>query len=96
MKKNIKTTGCGDWHLGWGYGYTTFGKLTLNDDGTFTWKGSSQGRHGQKHWSDGLTHFKVSENGIEIITQKRSLPKHSEVYKAIMVLSPTTKIPPMD
>ena len=77
-----KSISCGDWHLGWGYGGNDkIGRLSSDDGVNFTWKGSSQGRHGQK-WNTGAKcTFKLGPNDkIEIYnTIKGSAPKIGRV-----------------
>lgn len=71
---------CGDWHLGWGYGgHDKVGRLTDNGDGTFTWKGRSQGRHGSK-WNYGaFVTFKLLDGEIEVIDSKGGYPVTKEL-----------------
>lgn len=84
MAKQKNSIQCGDWHLGWGYGgHDTIGKLTRNEDGTFTWEGSSQGRHGRKWNAGSIYNFKLE--GGEIIPlegNKGTRPVHEELIKA--------------
>lgn len=83
------SVGCGDWHLGWGFaGDDKIGKLSTQDGVTFTWKGHSQGRHGQK-WNAGakLVFTSDGEQITEIISQKGSHPRVSELLKSVNELS---------
>ena len=89
--KKINNTGCGDWHHGWGYGYTKLGKLSIEmvEDCpiNFLWKGRSQGRHGNVHWKNGLVRFMiVSEDHIAVTYMRQSYPMDSEVIKAMNIL----------
>ena len=82
MKAKL-TVQCGDWHLGWGYGgHDKIGKLTLDPvNNSFIWKGSSQGRHGQK-WNKGAyIVFTYNDGKITIVNSSGSHPVHSELIK---------------
>jgi hypothetical protein len=85
--KKLLSIGCGDWHLGWGFaGDDKIGKLFLNDDGTYTWKGHRQGRHGQIIKSKYSRTF--NWDGEKPIGDDIShLPAYSEVQKAIETLT---------
>ena len=78
---------CGDWHLGWGYGgYNKIGKLSLQDDGSFLWKGYSQGRHGGT-WNKGaFARFSVLDGRIQILEQKGSIPIYQELLNGLREL----------
>ena len=79
-----KSTNCGDWHLGWGYGGSDkIGKLSTEDGVSFEWKGYSQGRHGQKWNSGASVKFHYNEDG-EIVEDERNgnIPRWSEIDKA--------------
>jgi hypothetical protein len=77
MKAKNKTVGCSDWMLGWGYGgHNKIGKLTLNKDQSFTWKGHAQGRHGQIY-GEGTVTFTLDKNEISIISSDGGYPIHS-------------------
>ena len=81
--KTYKTS-CGDWHLGWGFGgHNKLGNLTLNDDETFTWRGHSQGRHGQKSNLGAYLHFKLVNSNIEVIDSKGYSPIKKEILNAV-------------
>ena len=92
MKKPKNKIGCSDWHLGWGIGYTLLGKLEIAIvDGApinFIWRGSSQGRHGQKHWSGGMCRYMVLDDQILITDSKHTSrgPERKEVLKAMNAL----------
>lgn len=48
--KYLQSTGCGDWHRGWGFGGDdTLGKLYRTEDKEYPykWVGMRQGRHNQ-------------------------------------------------
>lgn len=84
-KNNSNSVYCGDWELGWGYGYNKIGKLTLVED-VFTWRGHCQGRHGQRG-SIYFVDFKLAPEGseykIEYLNGQRGLPAWSELKKGI-------------
>lgn len=80
-----KNTQCSDWHLGWGYGgQNALGKLYYINDKEFEWKGTRQGRHGQKYGKYEGKVFLDDEGKISSV--EGSLPTHSEIYKAIEIL----------
>lgn len=81
------STSCGDWHLGWGLsGNDKIGKLSTEDKETFTWKGWSQGRHGQK-WNKGAeVVFTLDGDNLDIISQKGSIPRRTELLKGVKTL----------
>ena len=92
----MKAIQCGDWHLGWGFGYhNKIGKLSL-DQNTFTWTGRCQGRHGQKgamySTSFRLTEYYGEEprnyehDWIEYVDNNGSTPVWSELSVAIAEL----------
>ena len=82
LKKSV-STGCGDWHLGWGYGgHDKLGKLSFDGE-IFTWTGSSQGRHGQKYNKGAKLVFKEVNNAHEIIESKGSYPEWKEIWKSV-------------
>lgn len=91
MKNKVSAVDCGDWHLGWGYGgYDKIGRLTYKD-GEFTWKGRSQGRHGQKWNSGAVLRFTLDEpnnpeSATTILETKGSYPQWSEIRNAIKQL----------
>ena len=83
----MKSVHCSDWGRGWGYGGNDkIGKLSLNEDGSYTWTGHSQGRHGRK-WGYCSTTFIVSEDGSINRTAGGSLPDFRDVREAIRVLN---------
>ena len=90
MKANKnKSVSCGDWHLGWGFGGNDkIGKLSVNEDGVYTWKGSSQGRHGQK-WNKGAyITFKLNDkDGVKVIESNGSHPRWTEIMKSVNELN---------
>ena len=83
---------CGDWHLGWGFGGDNkVGKLYLNEDNTYTWKGHSQGRYGQV-WNKGsYVNFKMVEGepdfGIEVIKAQGGYPRIFELKQGMRLLT---------
>ncbi len=92
--KKSNTTSCSDWHLGWGIGYTSLGKLTKISDNEYHYKGTNQGRHGQKLGSGSCTIIVekiISDNDIEYRVENReggfSLPCYSELIKSIRNLN---------
>lgn len=78
------STHCSDWQLGWGYGGNNkLGRLTLNEDNTYTWRGHSQGRHGRK-WNKGaFLHFRLTKLEIEVIDSNGQSPIKSEILDAV-------------
>jgi hypothetical protein len=78
------STSCGDWHLGWGLGgKNKLGKLILNDDDTYLWKGHSQDRHGQKSNLGAYLHFRLVNLEIEVIDSKGYSPLKQEILSAV-------------
>lgn len=77
MKKPKNKINCGDWHLGWGIGYTQLGNLEISIvDGApinFIWRGKSQGRHGQVHWTGGMCRYMVLEDKIVVTEHKHTI-----------------------
>jgi len=83
------SVGCGDWHLGWGFGgHNHIGKLK-KEDGKFIWRGHQQGRHGQIYNRPANIVFTFDGVEISIIEndKNRSLPERDEVLKAIETLN---------
>lgn len=79
-----KTVGCGDWHLGWGFGGNDhLGKLSTEDNVNFTWTGHRQGRHGQKLRGKYTVTFTYTNEVITVTSDISDLPDRGEVKKAI-------------
>jgi len=91
-KKNTLTTGCGDWHLGWGFGgHDKLGKLELLPlSNTFMWRGYSQGRWGQKWNMGAFVNFTIDNStGIDriaVISQKGGYPETAELIKSANII----------
>lgn len=84
-QKEIKT-GCGDWHLGWGFGGSDHvGELSTIDKINFVWTGKRQGRHGQKIRGTYKVHFTLDEFRTRTV-KEHGLPDRNEVAKAIQAL----------
>jgi hypothetical protein len=86
-KKNLLSTGCSDWQLGWGLGGNDkLGRLTLEPlTNEFVWKGYSQGRHGDI-WNKGaFLRFTVQDDKITILGSKGNYPVQSELLKAVNI-----------
>lgn len=84
-----RTINCGDWHLGWGFGGSDkIGRLSSEDGINFTWKGYSQGRHGQT-WNKGAKcTFTLGKNNKfdSFETVKGSCPRLTELLKSALEL----------
>lgn len=94
QKRKLNKVNCSDWHLGWGFGYTALGALEKINESVFKYKGSNQGRHGQKYGSGSCTIIVekiISDNDIEYTIEDRkgkfSLPCNSELIKSINILN---------
>ena len=89
-----KSVSCGDWHLGWGYGGNDkIGRLSSDDGISFTWKGSSQGRHGQQWNAGAKCTFTLGPNDKidNFETIKGSSPKLEELIKSALELKAKIK-----
>lgn len=92
MKKDKNKVSCSDWYRGWGYGYTLLGTLEISivEDCpiNFIWRGSSQGRHGQKHWSGGMCRYMLLDDRLEITESKHTTygPYNKDVIEAANIL----------
>lgn len=80
----MKTVNCGDWHLGWGFGgHDKVGKLSTENCKTFTWKGNSQGRHGNV-WNRGAkAKLELVDGDVVVLEQQGSIPVRKELLKGI-------------
>lgn len=80
-----KQTWCSDWHKGWGYGgHNKIGKLNIEISNPikFTWKGHSQGRHGQVSNRGARVEFTLIGGELRITNQKGSYPDYDQVTDA--------------
>jgi hypothetical protein len=80
---------CGDWYRTWGMGTSLIGKLKKGElEGTYIWRGHSQGRHGQIHCKPYNITFKVTgENEYLREDGDGRLPDSRDVFKAIEQLN---------
>lgn len=97
-KKPLQIVGCGDWHLGWGLGgHNKVGKLSIEIVQycpiNFIWRGSSQGRHGQKFNPAATARFSVFGDKIKITNIKGSFPVYSEIIKSANILLRENNLP---
>ena len=82
---------CGNWHIGWGYGNNNkIGKLSKKD-GIYTWKGRSQGRHGQKYNHGAWVSFTVSEDSLKVIDSKGGYPDNKTLIDGVVALEQELK-----
>jgi hypothetical protein len=92
----MKQIFCSDWMRGWGYGgHDRIGKLYKNEDGSFTWRGRTEGRHGHTFQSKIITTFTVSnENEIVIseTSKDQTLPDYRDIREAIRILNIPIKV----
>jgi len=81
---------CGDWGQSWGLSTNAVGKLSTEDQKEYTWKGHSQGRHGNK-WNKGSEFiFKLNNGVVEEVSSKGTRPNNKALHDGIFDL--TTKI----
>ena len=90
-KRPLQKVSCGDWHLGWGFGSDNkIGNLSIeivkDCPINFVWRGSSQGRHGQKFNAGASERFILFPDKIKVVPIKGNAPRWSEIRKAINTL----------
>ena len=84
LKTSIKKVKCSDWNLTWGLGTNKLGVLHKLETG-YLWKGTAQGRHGQKYGS-GFILFDANLNRVDS-TKDFGYLTQSEVINSVNILN---------